>query len=209
LFTSKCRLDLLSREVSVLQNIELARWLLDHRMDPRIGLTPRSSPRQPNSYRRSKGWLLCLASSRSSLEIFKLLQNRGANLKYAHAKHRAAYGGPSQIPIVRHLLDNKYSNVNELDIYQIPHTGTPQLAAILKGQVEVVRVLLDYSADPHSCKKNSYEAIAISTVEALAPRGEEASKAILIMLKEAIEKWEGDPADAPVSSVPGFPERRI
>jgi ankyrin repeat protein len=178
-------------------------------MDPRIGSTPPKLPRQPAHYRGSKGWLLYKASIYGSLETFTLLQDRGANLEYAHALHGAAYGGPSQIPIIHHLLDNKYLDVNELDIYHLPHTGTPLLAATMAGHTEVVRILLEYGANPHACKKSPNEATTISTAQALARRDEEASKAILIMLKEAIEKWQGDPADAPVSSVPGFPERRI
>lgn len=188
--------------MSILHDIELARWLLDHGMDPRIGFIPPNSPRQPVSSRGSKGWLLHLASHHSSLETFRLLQDRGANLEYAHALHGAACGGPSQIPIVRYLLDHKYLHVDELDTYHIPHAGTPLLAAILAGHVEVVRVLLDYGANPHACKKSPYEATAMSTARALARRDEEASKEILNMLEEAIEKWEGDPGDAPVSTVP-------
>jgi ankyrin repeat protein len=170
-------------------------------MDPRIGSTTPKLPRQPAHYRGSKGWPLYQASIYGSLEIFKLLQERGANLEYAHALHGAAYGGLSQIPIIRHLLDNRYLDVNELDIYHLPHTGTPLLAAILKGDVEVVRVLLDYGANPHACIKSPYEATTTSAAQALACRNEEASNAILIMLKEATVKWEGDPADAPVSRV--------
>jgi ankyrin repeat protein len=170
-------------------------------MDPRIGSTTPKLPRQPASYRGSKGWLLYNASIYGSLETFTLLRDRAANLECAHALHGAAYGGPSQIPIIRYLLDNKYLDVDELDIYHLPHTGTPLLAAILAGHTEVVRVLLDYGANPHACIKSPYEATTISGAQALARRDEEASKAILSMLKEAIEKWEGDPADAPVSRV--------
>jgi ankyrin repeat protein len=188
--------------MSVLNDIELARWLLDHGMDPQIGSIPPNSPRQPASYNGSKGWLLYRASHYSSIEIFTLLHDRGANLEYAHALHGAACGGPSQIPIIRYLLDRRYLDVNELDTYHIPHAGTPLLAAILAGHVEVVRVLLDYGADPHACKKNPYEKTAMSIAQALARRDEEASKEILDILKEAIEKWDADPGNAPVSSVP-------
>lgn len=78
--------------------------------------------------------------------------------------------------------------MNKLDIYHLPHIGTPLLAAILAGHTEVVRVLLDYGANPHACKKSPYEATTMSTAEALARPDEESSKLILIMLKEAVEK---------------------
>ena len=157
-------------------------------MDPRIGSTPPKLPCQPASYRGSKGWLLYKASIYGALETCTLLQDRGVNLEYAHALHGAARGGPSRIPIIRHLLDKKYLEVNKLDIYHLPHIGTPLLAAILAGHTEVVRVLLDYGANPHACKKSPYEATTLSTAEALARPDEESSKLILIMLKEAVEK---------------------
>ncbi len=156
--------------MSVLRDIELARWLLDHGMDPRIGSIPPNSPRKPASSYGSKGWLLHLASLYSPLEVFTLLHDRGANLEYSHALHSAAYGGPSQLPIIRYLLDGKYIDVNELDIYHIPHAGTPLLAAIVAGHVEVVRVLLDYGANPHACIKIPYEATAVGIAQALARR---------------------------------------
>jgi ankyrin repeat protein len=91
--------------------------------------------------------------------------------------------------------------VNELDNYHLPYTGTPLLAAILAGYTEVIRVLLDYGANPHACQKSPYEATTMGTAEALARQDEESSKSILMMLKEALERWEGDPADVPVSRV--------
>ncbi len=66
----------------------------------------------------------------SSLETFKLLHSHGANLSYAHALYGAACGGPSQIPIIRHLLDSKAVNVDKLNVYYVPHIGTPLLAGM-------------------------------------------------------------------------------
>jgi hypothetical protein len=186
--------------------VRLARRRIDPLASgPRDGPTDRIYPTKiappASPLPRLKGWVLYKASIYGSLEIFKLLQERGANLEYAHALHGAAYGGSSQIPIIRQLLDKKYLDVNELDIYHLPHTGTPLLTAIMAGHTEVVRTLLDYGANPHACKKSPNDATTTSTAQALARRDEEASKAILIMLKEAMVKWEGYPADAPVSRV--------
>jgi hypothetical protein len=121
----------------------------------------------------------------STLETFTLLHSHGANLSYAHALHGAACSGPSQIPIIRHLLDSKAVDVDELDVYHVPHTGTPLLAAIRKGHVEVVRVLLEYGAHPLACIKSPYETSAEEMARALGRRDEGASKEILRMLEEA------------------------
>jgi hypothetical protein len=121
----------------------------------------------------------------STLETFTLLHSHGENLSYAHALHGAACGGPSQIPIIRHLLDSKAVDVDELDVYHVPHMGTPLLAAILKGHVKVVRVLLGYGAHPLACIKSPYEASAGEMARALGRRDKGASKEILRMLEEA------------------------
>jgi hypothetical protein len=184
----------------VLKDIELTRWLLDHGMDPGIGSITPNFPLQPASYRGSKGWLLYRASAYSSLETFILLLDHGANLEYAHALHGAACKGSSQNPIIRYLLNRKYVDVNELDTYHTPHTGTPLLAAILNGHVEVVRVLLDYGANPHAWIQYPSKATAMSMARDLAFQDEEDSKEIENILKEAVEGWEGDPGDAPVST---------
>jgi len=128
----------------------------------------------------------------SSLETFTLLHSHGANLSYAHALHGAACGGPSQIPIIRHLLDSKAVDVDELDVYHVPHTGTPLLAAITQGHVEVVRVLLGYGAHPLACIKSPYETSAEESARALGRRDEGASKEILRMLEEARGEREGE-----------------
>lgn len=167
----------------VLRDIDLTRFLLAQGADPRVGNTPPPYPRTIT--RGSKGWLLHLASMFSSLETFTLLHSHGANLSYAHALHGAASAGPSQIPIIRHLLDSKAVDVDELDIYHAVHQGTPLLAAITKGHVEVVRVLLGYGAHPLACIKTPYESSAEESARALGSRDEEASKEILRMLEEA------------------------
>ena len=167
----------------VLRDIDLTRFLLAQGADPRVGNTPPPYPRTIT--RDSKGWLLHLASMFSSLETFTLLHSHGANLSYAHALHGAASAGPSQIPIIRHLLDSKVVDVDELDIYHAVHQGTPLLAAITKGHVEVVRVLLGYGAHPLACIKTPYESSAEQSARALGSRDEEASKEILRMLEEA------------------------
>lgn len=186
-------------ELAVLRDIELTRFLLDQGMDPRVGNTPPPAPRTPT--RGSKGWLLYLASMFSSLESFNLLQSHGANLSYAHALHGAAYGGPSQIPIMRYLLDSKAVDVDELDVYHVPHMGTPLLVAITKGHVEVVKVLLEYGAHPLACIKSPYEMSAEESARALGRRDEGASKEILRMLEEARAERErmGRLGDVPVS----------
>jgi hypothetical protein len=177
-------------ELAVLRDIDLTRFLLAQGMDPRVGKTPPPAPRTPT--RGSKGWLLYLASMFSSLETFTLLHSHGANLSYAHALHGAACGGPSQIPIIRHLLDSKAVDVDELDVYHVPHTGTPLLAAITQGHVEVVRVLLGYGAHPLACIKSPYETSAEESARALGRRDEGASKEILSMLEEARGEREGE-----------------
>jgi len=169
--------------LAVLRDLDLTRFLLDQGMDPRVGNTPPPTPRTPT--RGSKGWLLYLASMFSTLETFTLLHSHGANLSYAHALHGAACGGPSQIPIIQYLLDSKAVDVDELDVYHVPHMGTPLLAAITKGHVEVVKVLLGYGAHPSACIKSPYETNAEESAKALGRKDEEASKEILIMLEEA------------------------
>jgi ankyrin repeat protein len=170
-------------ELPVLRDIDLTRFLLAQGVDPSVGKTPPPAPIAP--IRGSKGWLLHLASMFSTLETFTLLHSHGANLSYAHALHGAACSGPSQIPIIRHLLDSKAVDVDELDVYHVPHTGTPLLAAIRKGHVEVVRVLLEYGAHPLACIKSPYETSAEEMARALGRRDEGASKEILRMLEEA------------------------
>ena len=191
-----------------MQDIDLARWLLDHGMNPTAGSIPSSTPHSIGENGDSKGYLLYFASISSSLETFKLFQSRGANLEYSHALHGAAGpGGPSQIPIIRHLLDGEYLDVNELDIYHIPHTGTPLMAAITGGYAEVVRVLLEYGANPYASRKSPFEATAMSMAQGLAHRDAETSKEIVAMLTEAMANWDGDPRDAPVSFLAPFPNR--
>jgi ankyrin repeat protein len=187
--------------LSVLRDIDLARFLLAQGADPRVGNTPPPYTRTITS--GSKGWLLYLASIFSSLETFTLLHSHGANLSYAHALHGAASTGPSQIPIIRHLLDSKAVDVDELDIYHAVHQGTPLLAAIVKGDVEVVRVLLGYGAHPLACIKTPYVSSAESSARGLGSRDEEASKEILRMLEEArVERErEGRLGGVPISTL--------
>ena len=75
--------------------------------------------------------------------------------------------------------------MDELDVYHVPHQGTPLLAAIRKGHVEVVRVLLEYGAHPLACIKTPYESSAEKLARGLEREDEEASKEILRMLEEA------------------------
>jgi hypothetical protein len=82
--------------------------------------------------------------------------------------------------------------VDELDVYHVPHTGTPLLAAITQGHVEVVRVLLGYGAHPLACIKSPYETSAEESARALGRRDEGASKEILRMLEEARGEREGE-----------------
>ncbi|KUJ21370.1 uncharacterized protein LY89DRAFT_432559 [Mollisia scopiformis] len=183
----------------VLRDIDLTRFLLDQGMDPRVGSSPPPNPRKP--LWGNKGWLLHLASMFSSLETFMLLRSHGANLSYSHALHGAACGGPSQIPIIRHLLDSKEVDVGELDAYHVPHTGTPLLAAIMKGHVEVVKVLLEYGAHPLTCIQTPYETNAEKLARGLGRTDEEASKDILKMLEEArvVREREGKLGNVPIT----------
>lgn len=201
-----CRI---SRETAVLQDINLARWLLDHGMNPTAGFIPSSTPHSIGENGDSKGYLLYFASIFSSLETFKLFQSRGANLEYSHALHGAAGpGGPSQIPIIRHLLDGGYLDVNELDVYHIPHAGTPLMAAITGGNFEVVRVLLEFDANPYASRTSPFEATVMGMAQGFAGRDAEASREIVDTLTETMAYWDGDPGDAPVSVLAPFPKRK-
>ncbi|KAL2068317.1 hypothetical protein VTL71DRAFT_16415 [Oculimacula yallundae] len=169
-----------------LEDVNLTRFLLDHGADPTIGETPRPNPLM--AIRESKGELLHWASIYASLETFKLLQSRGANLTYAHALHGAAWAGFSRVPIIRHLLDTEAVNVDELDIYTRPQSGTPLLTAIRKGNVELVKLFLDYGAHPLACIVVPYITDAMQLAKGLMD--EDASKEILKMLEEAKEERE-------------------
>ncbi|PVH82310.1 hypothetical protein DL98DRAFT_143438 [Cadophora sp. DSE1049] len=188
-------------ERCVLSNTELTRFLLDQGMDPTIGIIPRPNPLMPT--KDSKGNLLYSASRFSNLETFKLLQSRGANLTYAHALHGAACSGPSQIPIIRHLLETKAVDVDELEIYHVPQTGTPLLAAIQKGSVELVKIFLEYGAHPLACITIPYETNAEKMAEGLGLENEDASKEMLKMLEDARKKREreGMLGDVPVTDM--------
>ncbi|KAK0126827.1 hypothetical protein ONS95_008406 [Cadophora gregata] len=170
-------------------------------MDPTVGIIPPPNPLVRT--KGSKGRLLFNASRFSNLETFKLLQSRGANLEYAHALHGAANSGPSQIHIIRHLLETKAVNVNELEIYHTPQSGTPLLGAIDKGNIELVKILLDYGAHPLACITIPYETNAEAMARGLRLQDEEASKEILRMLEDAKKKreTEGTLGDVPVTDM--------
>ncbi len=85
----------------------------------------------------------------------------------------------------------------------MPHTGTPLLAAILRGHVEVVKVLLEYRAHPLACIMSPYEMTAEQSARALGETDEGASKEILRMLEEARaeREREGRLGGVPVTGV--------
>lgn len=155
------------------------------------------------SNKGSKGNLLYFASRFSNLETFKLLQSRGADLIYAHALHGAACAGPSQIPIIRHLLETKAVDVDELETYHVPQIGTPLLAAINYGRVDLVKIFLEYGAHPLACMTVPYEMSAEEMAKGLARENEDASKEILKMLEDAKKKREkeGRLVDVPVTDM--------
>ncbi|KAK0648372.1 hypothetical protein B0T16DRAFT_444441 [Cercophora newfieldiana] len=165
----------------VIKDPKLVRWFLAHGADPSL------VPTRPAEYgldmQGAQGQLLKLAACWGPLETFCLLQDSGANIKYSLALHAAAYKGPRQLPILRHLLQEGALDVNE--VYAFDHrAGTPLLEAIEGRNEEGVRLLLEYGADPDPKLQNGS---AIAAAQSLAKNDPDMSRRILDMLAGAIE----------------------
>ena len=127
----------------------LVHWCLDHGASV--------EDRHPDPYRCPP--LLELVAARNTVEIFKLLQSRGAQLgprtlHYAASAAASHHDGEFQairMAMVKYLVDGLGLDVNAMDCEgQWPnHWGTP-LCYACRGDDgrEVVRFLLDRGADP-------------------------------------------------------------
>lgn len=135
----------------------------------------------------SKGWLLYLAACGANLSTFRLLQDRGASLQYSLALHGAAHSGASQLPILRHLLQQGSLDIDELDVYTGMFYGTPLFQAVTSKNEEAVRLLFEYGADPEAKLDQRNESIIERAKSMAKETGLDVSKRILEMIQRAVD----------------------
>lgn len=126
-------------------------WCLDH------GAI--AEDQQPDPYKNIP--LLEMVAGRNTVDIFRLLRSRGAQLgpRTLHRAVGAAAGSsddnerlPVRMAMVKYLVDELGLDVNAMDTEGTKpnHWGTPlcYAAQVAHGGEEVVRFLLDRGADP-------------------------------------------------------------
>jgi len=174
---------------AVVKDCELTQWLLDHGADPQFGTATTPAPVNIGDNIRSKSQLLHTVAYCGSLDTFCLLRKHGALFECSLALHAAACN-PSQLPILAHLLNHEKDevDVNEQDLYCVPHLGPPIMYAILKGNHEGVRLLLEHGADPETRRLPPFETItAMTQAQTLAFTDAEAGEKIIAILTASIE----------------------
>lgn len=123
----------------------LTKWFLEHGARPNAGSTSSIFATHPGAA------CLNIAASASSIPVFNMLLDYGAERKGSLPLHNAAGSGPSgeRIPMMAHLVSLGF-DVNESDEGRRQHRiGTPLQWAIDVKSIEKVKFLMENGADPH------------------------------------------------------------
>lgn len=135
----------------VIDDEPLVRWLLDQRANPNFG-RPREQKLNTTTPDYESGFALENTSAKSTVEVFNLLVDHGAQLEFSAALHRAVessitYG--DRIAMMEHVLDLGF-DVNGMDkSLRGPHGhGSPLASAVHFNRVDKVIFLLQHGADP-------------------------------------------------------------
>ncbi|KAI9815162.1 MAG: hypothetical protein M1832_005564 [Thelocarpon impressellum] len=136
--------------VAMIRELPLVEWLLDHGAQPCLGRVLQTNvddPVVPQS-----GDALNAAAAVSSVEVFKLLLERGARLDWAWPLHAAAHAGrgAERIPMMAFLLELGV-DVNSYNPAWPFYHGTPLIhCALHRGPNTASRHFLEqHGADPH------------------------------------------------------------
>ncbi|KAH0542497.1 hypothetical protein FGG08_003093 [Glutinoglossum americanum] len=153
-------------------------WLLDRGADPNLG----SPPDVPDAcvIGSSSGVVLEGAVYYSSIVVFDLLLERGAELENSLPLHSAAeWQSDRRIPMMEHLLELGVDMNGSDDKRRLHGWGTPLHYAIRARHTEHVRFLLQRGADPRAANLRDKTALEAAWGQ---PQ-------VVELLEKALQSW--------------------